>query len=223
MREFILRISRGWWLSIITRGFILKMARTVNQENRLARRTEIVEAAYVCFVERGFHGTTMQDICSEAGLSPGVVYRHFASKDEIIQAIVVAEQDAYEDFIAELETTENLLELLAEAAEERIRESNKPGYVELTAEVSAEALRNPEARLVVLETEEAVRRALSRAIRSAITRGELSEAWNPNGLSDAIMALFEGLESKCSLNPKVSARILGQTAKQWLMSLRTPA
>ena len=35
------------------------------------RRQQILDAAAACFSRRGFHQTTMQDICTEAGLSPG--------------------------------------------------------------------------------------------------------------------------------------------------------
>src|SRR3954471_7288814 len=51
------------------------------------RRQQIVDAAAACFTRRGFHLTTMQDICDEAGMSPGAVYRYFRSKEEIIEAM----------------------------------------------------------------------------------------------------------------------------------------
>src|SRR3954453_11594943 len=51
------------------------------------RRREILDAAAACFARRGFHQTTMQDICEETRLSPGAIYRYFASKEEIIEAM----------------------------------------------------------------------------------------------------------------------------------------
>ena len=39
------------------------------------RRQQIIAAAAVCFARRGFHGATMPEICAEAKLSPGTVYR----------------------------------------------------------------------------------------------------------------------------------------------------
>ena len=51
------------------------------------RRRQILDAAMVCFRRRGFHQATMQEICSEAGISPGALYRYFGSKSEIIAAI----------------------------------------------------------------------------------------------------------------------------------------
>src|SRR5437588_12979287 len=59
----------------------------VSDEHLDARRRQIIDAAIVCFARDGFHRATMQDVCREAGLSPGAIYRYFPSKDAIIEAI----------------------------------------------------------------------------------------------------------------------------------------
>lgn len=46
-----------------------------------------MDAARTCFIRKGFHLTSMQDVFAEAGLSAGAVYRYFKSKNEIIRAI----------------------------------------------------------------------------------------------------------------------------------------
>jgi TetR/AcrR family transcriptional regulator, transcriptional repressor of aconitase len=63
----------------------------VTDEYRDARRAQVLEAARRCFVRDGFHATSMTDICREAGVSSGVIYLYFSSKDDIIGAI--AEQN----------------------------------------------------------------------------------------------------------------------------------
>ncbi|MGX1542762.1 TetR/AcrR family transcriptional regulator [Streptomyces adustus] len=60
----------------------------VTQEYMDARRAQILDAARRCFLRDGFHSTSMQDLFAESGLSAGAVYRHFASKNEMITAIV---------------------------------------------------------------------------------------------------------------------------------------
>ena len=59
----------------------------VTEEHSIARREQILAAAVACFAEKGFHKTSMKDICSKAQLSPGAVYSYFASKDEIIENV----------------------------------------------------------------------------------------------------------------------------------------
>ncbi|MBB0246240.1 TetR family transcriptional regulator, partial [Streptomyces alkaliphilus] len=63
------------------------MAR-VSREHLEARRRQILDGAITCFAHRGFHGTSMQHILTETGLSAGAVYRYFRSKDEMIAAIL---------------------------------------------------------------------------------------------------------------------------------------
>ena len=59
----------------------------VGEEHRAQRRRAILDAAVACFDRRGLHGTTMQDIIAESGLSVGAIYTYYASKDAIIAAI----------------------------------------------------------------------------------------------------------------------------------------
>lgn len=52
------------------------------------RRTEIVEAAARVFSHKGFNGARMDDIVLETGLSKGLLYWYFKSKDAIILALL---------------------------------------------------------------------------------------------------------------------------------------
>lgn len=58
----------------------------VSQAHLDARRRQILDAASRCFARKGIGDTTIQDICQEAGLSPGAVYRYFSSRQEILYA-----------------------------------------------------------------------------------------------------------------------------------------
>src|SRR5881409_1306145 len=51
------------------------------------RRSQILDAALVCFAKRGFHQTSMHDISAEAGISVGLIYRYFRSKEAVIAAL----------------------------------------------------------------------------------------------------------------------------------------
>src|SRR3954454_20910517 len=90
------------------------------------RRREILDAAATCFTRRGFHQTTMQDICEESKLSPGAVYRYFRSKEEIIEAMCSRAETDDVDTIrvtmargGTLETLDELARLFLENLEDR--------------------------------------------------------------------------------------------------------
>ena len=48
----------------------------------------ILDAAYALFMEQGYHGTSMRQIAERAGITMGGVYNHFASKEEIWEAVL---------------------------------------------------------------------------------------------------------------------------------------
>ncbi len=56
-------------------------------------RAAIVEAALALFREKGFAATTLRDIAGQAGVSLGLSYRYFRSKEELVLAL-------YEDVAA---------------------------------------------------------------------------------------------------------------------------
>jgi AcrR family transcriptional regulator len=62
------------------------------KEDLLERRAAIVQAALQCFVDKGFHGTSMRDIAQVASVSLGNLYNHFASKEALIAEVATQEQ-----------------------------------------------------------------------------------------------------------------------------------
>lgn len=52
------------------------------------RRQQILETAVALFSKHGFRGTTTKRIAQAAGVSEAMVFRHFASKDELYGAIL---------------------------------------------------------------------------------------------------------------------------------------
>jgi AcrR family transcriptional regulator len=52
-------------------------------------RIAIEDVAMELFMEQGYHATSMRQIADRAGLALGGIYNHFASKDEIFEAIIV--------------------------------------------------------------------------------------------------------------------------------------
>src|SRR5256714_12580217 len=53
-----------------------------------ARRQLIVSVAMRLFSQRGFRGTTTKEIARDAGVSEAMVFRHFATKEELYSAIL---------------------------------------------------------------------------------------------------------------------------------------
>src|SRR6266571_4720930 len=53
-----------------------------------ARRTQILDAATTVFAEKGFHRATIKDIARVASIADGTIYTYFASKTDVLLAIL---------------------------------------------------------------------------------------------------------------------------------------
>jgi len=75
------------------------------------RRLQILRVAMRLFSQRGFRGTTTKEIAGAAGVSEAMVFRHFATKEELYSAIL--------DHKACLHETMDPLQVVAQAIEAR--------------------------------------------------------------------------------------------------------
>jgi AcrR family transcriptional regulator len=73
-----------------------------------ARRSSILKAARRAFSETGdMNGTTMRTIADRAGISEGVIYRHFESKDQLFyEAVVEPLREAVDSLVAATESVD---------------------------------------------------------------------------------------------------------------------
>jgi AcrR family transcriptional regulator len=56
-------------------------------ERREQTRQELVTAAEACFVSRGFHASSVDEVAERAGYTKGAVYSNFASKEDLFFAV----------------------------------------------------------------------------------------------------------------------------------------
>src|SRR5271168_3420512 len=70
-----------------------------------ARKSSILEAARRAFTETGdMNGTTIKVIAEHSGISEGVIYRHFESKDQLFfEAVVEPLKQAVDELVAATE------------------------------------------------------------------------------------------------------------------------
>jgi AcrR family transcriptional regulator len=59
------------------------------EKKRNQRRDEILQVAAELFHEKGFHATGMDDIGAAAGITGPAIYRHFKSKDELLERLII--------------------------------------------------------------------------------------------------------------------------------------
>ncbi|MGH8975530.1 MAG: TetR family transcriptional regulator, partial [Acidimicrobiia bacterium] len=76
--------------------------RLTREESRAQTRARLLESAAALFAERGFHGTSVEDIAERAGFSRGAFYSNFEHKADLFLALL---DDRLAGDLAALEAT----------------------------------------------------------------------------------------------------------------------
>jgi AcrR family transcriptional regulator len=64
------------------------MARPRYQRRKEDRPQEITEAAFAAFAEKGFTATRVEEVARRAGVSKGLLYLYFKTKEELFKAVI---------------------------------------------------------------------------------------------------------------------------------------
>jgi AcrR family transcriptional regulator len=156
----------------------------------------------------------MDDICDEAGLSPGAVYRYFASKDEIIRAAVSNVPDAdvlgwLEDEITNFEDFRDLMSMVSGVRSKRYTEdSTFEETMRLRMAGWAEALRDEAVKAEVVRRWEHHIAVNERVIERAQNLGQVNHNLDPREVALLWQALTDGLSLLWVVDPGLNvARI----------------
>ncbi|GIP21975.1 TetR/AcrR family transcriptional regulator [Paenibacillus sp. J22TS3] len=111
------------------------------------RREQIKQAALKVFARRGLEGTKMSMIAAEAGVSDGLSYRYFKSKDEIFALLI---REAIQGSIEAMEmvgqSEASPLERFRSLTVEMLEDGNNYYFVLMQQAMSAESLPNEVAK-----------------------------------------------------------------------------
>jgi AcrR family transcriptional regulator len=76
------------------------MARTVGSAAD-ETRTRILDVAVDLFIEKGYAGTSVRDISERLGMTKGSLYYHFASKEDVLNALVTPMMEDLESVVTD--------------------------------------------------------------------------------------------------------------------------
>ncbi len=161
------------------------------------RNREILDAARACFLRKGFHATSTDDICREANITPGGLYHYFGSKDELINAVIEdATQRAVENLSAVAEESANTrssVRSLSTIFSQSARNPEIDDATRLDLDIWAETLRNEKLAESTQKGWRLRRQWLRSLIEKGVAEGVYDKEVDPQGLADLFMILWLGL------------------------------
>lgn len=173
------------------------------------RRAHILDAAERCFSRAGFHGATMQDICKEAGVSPGAVYTWFDSKEALIGGITSRNRDEVLASFGSMGHADDFIAGMAATLEECVLNRPREKSV-LCLEIAAEATRNQSVAQMMAKFDEAVSASLKDIMERAIEAGQISPALPLKDLVAAMNVIAEGMFWRRAVDPAFDAAAAGR-------------
>ena len=155
------------------------------------RREEILDAAQRCFARAGFHQTSMQEICAEARMSPGGLYRYFASKEAIIAGIAERDRADVAEQFRMMREAADFFEGLEMAARHYFVERPLDEVV-LCAEIMSESRRSAEVDRIHTAIEADVKKGLIELLQKAAATGAVSKKIDFEATANILMAMGDG-------------------------------
>lgn len=166
------------------------------------RRAGILDAARTCFSRSGFHRASMQEICAEAKMSPGGLYRYFASKDAIIEAIADEEHLAARRVLEILQGPGSLHDRLLKCGLAYIGRMRNRRAIQMMLEVYVESMRNSAVGEAFARCEQENQRLVDQVFAAAKATGELHPDADVETMMMTLAAFADGVVLRMGLNPE---------------------
>ncbi|WP_298196537.1 TetR/AcrR family transcriptional regulator [Novosphingobium sp.] len=171
----------------------------MNEEARLARRQQILAGARACFVQRGFHASSVSEIAAAAGVSNANIYQYFENKEALIIALI--EEEVRHDLALVHKLSGSKLqgeELRAVMSPLFLTDEGRDRAI-LRCEISSEATRNAAAGELLARSNDRTIEAMARGVRVSQTSGNVSGAVDADRAAELLAFVFDGLFMQRSL------------------------
>lgn len=155
----------------------------------MSKRDQLIEAGLDLFYRHGFNATGIDKVLAEAGVAKMTLYKHFRSKEELIQAVLRRRDEKFRDWLmnyveGHADTPRARLLALFAAHDEWFSEKGFRGCLFLNA--SAEFAGNTDAIRILANEHKRLIHTYIRGLAAA------AGSRNPDRLADWLMLLLDG-------------------------------
>ena len=157
------------------------------------RRSQILNAALVCFAKHGFHQTSMHDISAEAGISVGLIYRYFENKEAVISAMAARHKEEIQEMLERARRAPTLFESLEILFTAHCCENQPRVISAFVVDLYAEASRNSHIAHLVRDVLDTAMEGVTDLISRAPETQNASHGLTPTELAELIFAVARGM------------------------------
>ncbi|MDE1145014.1 MAG: helix-turn-helix domain containing protein [Azospirillaceae bacterium] len=161
-----------------------------NIGEELRKREVILEAARECFSDRGISDTCMKDISKLSGISMGVIYKIFGSKDNIISQSLNMDGILFEIIDIKDDYPDDLIDYLKKEFRKIIEFQNKISTV-LYFDMMVISMKRDSALKFVNDSNETLRHRISTIIMIGQELGKIDDRLDAAKGADAILLCIE--------------------------------
>jgi AcrR family transcriptional regulator len=185
------------------------------------QRERILDAAEKCFIESGFHAAGMAVIASTAGMSPGLIYRYFDSKNAIVQAIIARHLETEGTVtIDQLNSPKDMCDEMLELFENWRRGDDPKCNAALMLDLTSESTRDPEIARAVRSKDQVIGAGLTQALRRIAQAGGVKlSAAVARQRAVMLLCLVEGLASRAARDPELRGSELKPVLERMIAAL----
>lgn len=191
----------------------------ISDEQRQARRDQILAAVWRCFLRTGIHQTSMEDIIRESGLSAGAVYLYYKGKDELILAAISTYMGQLRALLMPVLAAEPALPPMdfIRGMTLAIAEHTRRVGIDLNPVIMmgwSEAQTNKALEDLVHVAQTKYREAIADVVRQWQKRRLLPRSTDPNDVAQMLLSLFLGSITQQALlrNTEPEALVRGMAA-----------
>jgi len=185
-------------------------ARGTRNKNFPERQAAVLQAAAECFAHRGFHATSIKEICAKADMSPGALYRYFKAKDDIVAALILADRARWIAAMDALPATLGLMATLHRLAEIGLADLQQEAWLSLWVETCAEAARSEKVAKTMTESYCDFEARLATRVQEAQRKREITCNDRPLPVARLILAAFDGLLLRRCFDSNIDARSMAE-------------
>ena len=176
-------------------------------DTQRARRAHILDAAETCFARAGFHRTTMQDICTEAGVSPGALYVYFRSKEDLIAGLAERDRAQFQNRFEGIADAPDFMQALATIGEsyfvgDPVRKQR------MCAEIGIESTRNETVGVIFRNVDQHIASSFEQLFDRLNREGRIKPEFPPPVLARLLSVVGDGMMWRRAVDPDFDAASL---------------